>query len=114
MARQEPYPSDLTDKECKILEKLRKVFADGGYAGQLLDWVKALIPQRGPKIEIVKRIAPGFKILPKRWLVERTFAWLGRYRRLNGKPRIPRQPFTSLPAKSCLPSLAAASAICPR
>jgi putative transposase len=61
---------------------VRKVFADGGYAGQLLDWVKGLIPQRGLKIEIVKRIAPGFKILPKRWLVERTFAWLGRYRRL--------------------------------
>lgn len=61
---------------------VRKVFADGGYAGQLLDWVQGLIPQRGLKIEIVKRIAPGFNILPKRWLVERTFAWLGRYRRL--------------------------------
>jgi transposase len=43
---------------------------------------KGLILQRGLKIEIVKRIAPGFNILPKRWLVERTFAWLGRYRRL--------------------------------
>ena len=39
-------------------------------------------PRRGLKIEIVKRIAPGFNILPKRWLVERTFAWLGPYRRL--------------------------------
>jgi putative transposase len=61
---------------------VRRVFADGGYAGQLLDWVKALIPRRGLKIEILKRIDPGFKILPKRWLVERTFAWLGPYRRL--------------------------------
>jgi putative transposase len=61
---------------------VRKVFADGGYAGQLSHWVKGLLPRRGLKIEIVKRLAPGFNILPKRWLVERTFAWLGRYRRL--------------------------------
>ena len=49
---------------------VRRVFAGGGYAGRLLEWIKALIPQRGLKIEIVKRIDPGFKILPKRWLVE--------------------------------------------
>ena len=50
---------------------LRQVFADGGYAG---DW----------KIEIIKRsdTAKGFVLLPRRWVVERTFAWLGRNRRL--------------------------------
>jgi len=61
---------------------VRKVFADGGYAGELLKWTAALIPGRGLTLEIIKRNAPGFKILPKRWVVERTFAWLGRYRRL--------------------------------
>ena len=54
------------------------------------------------EIEIVKRINAGFKILPKRWVVERTFAWLARYRRLaktmNEKPSIPRPPLTLLPA----------------
>ena len=61
---------------------VRKVFADGGYAGQLLQWVSNLIPGRGLQLEIIKRTDAGFKILPKRWVVERTFAWLGRYRRL--------------------------------
>lgn len=61
---------------------VRKVFADGGYAGELLKWTAALIPGRGLTLEIIKRNSPGFKILPKRWVVERTFAWLGRYRRL--------------------------------
>lgn len=61
---------------------VRKVFADGGYAGELLKWTASLIPGRGLTLEIIKRNAPGFKILPKRWVVERTFAWLGRYRRL--------------------------------
>jgi putative transposase len=61
---------------------IRRVFADGGYSGQLLQWTKALIARRGLTLEIVKRTQPGFKLLPKRWVVERTFAWLGRYRRL--------------------------------
>jgi transposase len=61
---------------------LRHIFADGAYAGSKLndalseigDWV----------IEIIKRsdTAKGFEILPRRWVVERTFAWLNRCRRL--------------------------------
>ena len=61
---------------------LRHVFADGGYGGQKLrdmlkgcgDWT----------IEIIRRsdTAEGFEVLPRRWVVERTFAWLGRSRRL--------------------------------
>lgn len=61
---------------------VRKVFADGGYSGQLLGWVKALIAGRGLTLEIVKRTEAGFKVLPKRWVVERTVAWLGRFPRL--------------------------------
>lgn len=61
---------------------LRHIFADGGYAGQKL---RDAIARHGDwTIEIIKRsdIAKGFKVLPRRWVVERTFAWLGRCRRL--------------------------------
>jgi hypothetical protein len=55
---------------------------DGGYAGQLIDWVKE---KCGWVLEIVKRTdeVKGFQVLPHRWVVERTFGWLGRYRRLS-------------------------------
>jgi putative transposase len=62
--------------------RLWVIWADGGYAGQLLVW--ALVTG-GWLIEVVKRPrhAVGFVVLPKRWIVERTFAWLGRSRRLG-------------------------------
>ncbi len=61
---------------------LRHVFADGGYAGPKL--AKALEKIGQWTLEIVKRSddVTGFKVLPRRWVVERTFAWLGRNRRL--------------------------------
>lgn len=61
---------------------LRHVFADGGYAGDKLK--DALAPIGKWTLEIIKRsdAAKGFKLLPRRWVVERTFAWLGRCRRL--------------------------------
>ena len=61
---------------------LRHVFADGGYAGEKLRM--ALAGNGGWTIEIIKPsdAAKGFKVLPRRWVVERTFAWLGRCRRL--------------------------------
>lgn len=61
---------------------LRHVFADGGYAGGKL---RAALKAHGKwTIEIIKRsdTANGFEVLPRRWVVERTFAWLGRCRRL--------------------------------
>ncbi|NDW07906.1 IS5 family transposase [Jiella pacifica] len=61
---------------------LRHVFADGGYAGEKLR--RALSGNGDWTIEIIKRsdTAKGFEVLPRRWVVERTFAWLGRCRRL--------------------------------
>ena len=62
--------------------RLQHVFADGGYAGPKL---KGRLEKIGKwTIQIVKRsdTAEGFELLPRRWVVERTFAWLGRCRRL--------------------------------
>jgi putative transposase len=65
--------------------RLRVIWADQAYAGDLIAWVWALRPWRKVRLEIVKRPEgiKGFLLLPKRWIVERTFAWLGRYRRLS-------------------------------
>jgi len=62
--------------------RLRLIWADGGYAGLLIEWVKNTC---GWLLEIVKRNpeAKGFQLLPRRWVVERTFGWFGRYRRLS-------------------------------
>ena len=62
--------------------RLQLIWADAGYAGQLVDWVKVTC---GWVLEIVRRSddVKGFKVLPHRWVVERTFGWLGRYRRFS-------------------------------
>jgi hypothetical protein len=59
-----------------------RVWADGGYAGKLIEWVFAFCQWA---LEIVKRNddVKGFKLLPERWVVERTFSWLSNYRRLS-------------------------------
>jgi len=86
------HPADIQDRDGGILllstlfglfPFLKKLFADGGYQGpQFEQAVTKILPE--PHVEIVKRSdqAKGFKILPKRWVVERTFAWLSRCRRL--------------------------------
>jgi len=85
------HAADIQDRDGapavlkSILERwpwLRHVFADGGYAGPKL---RGALQKIGKfTMEIVKRSdsAKGFEVLPRRWVVERTFAWLGRCRRL--------------------------------
>jgi putative transposase len=70
----------LKGKGKRLFPRLKLIWADGGYAGKLIDWT-----QRFGRwtLEIVKRSDAGFVVLPKRWIVERTFAWLGKYRRLS-------------------------------
>lgn len=86
------HPADVQDRDGGVqlfstlfglYPFLRKVFADGGYQGPIFEQgVSRLLTQM--QIEIVKRsdAAKGFVVLPRRWVVERTLAWLGRCRRL--------------------------------
>ena len=65
---------------------LRCLLADSGYSGELVRWVNQLLPRRGWRLEIVKRSDTDqhrCKLLPKRWIVERTFGWLSKFRRLS-------------------------------
>ena len=67
----------------KGFARLRLIWADGGYKGaEFKEWVRTLT---GWLLEVVKRPegAKGFLVLPRRWVVERTFGWLGRSRRLS-------------------------------
>jgi transposase len=86
------HPADVQDRDGGVLVMsslfglfpfLTKLFADGGYQGPVF---QAALAQVTPhiQIEIVKRsdTVKGFEVLPRRWVVERTFAWLNRCRRL--------------------------------
>lgn len=65
--------------------RLRLIWLDGGYMRGLFEWVKNIKRWRRVTIEQVKRSAgqKGFVLLPKRWVVERTFGWLNKQRRLS-------------------------------
>jgi putative transposase len=70
---------------CHRLTWLRCIWADGAYTGWLETWVTWLRRSRRVRLAIMKRSdhAKGFVLLPKRWVVERTFGWFGKYRRLS-------------------------------
>ena len=97
------HAADITDRDGALLllkkldgafPRLQHVWADMGYSGHAVEWIKE---QMGWTIEIVKRPSkwgrypidvepepmPAWTTLPRRWVVERTFAWVGRHRRMS-------------------------------
>ena len=74
---------DVIRSTCQSWPTVSHLFADGGYAGNKLSCA-LLNMEPGPTLEIVRRPshANGFIVIARRWVVERTFAWLGRCRRL--------------------------------
>jgi transposase len=64
-----------------LLTPVRFIFADGGFAGRLLDWTQQVL---ATTLHIVRKPADqrGFAVIPRRWAVERTFAWITAHRRL--------------------------------
>lgn len=73
----------LLQRVLKGFASLRLMWVDGGYSGAAFaQWVKGV--RRKLKVEVVKRSddTQGFAVLPRRWIVERTFGWLMRHRRL--------------------------------
>jgi transposase len=75
------------DGACRLLAALRArfstitlIWADGGYAGRLVTWAQAVLAFT---VTIVKRTddLAGFRVIPRRWVVERTLAWISKYRR---------------------------------
>jgi putative transposase len=100
------HPADVHDREGGKLvlntldgrfPRLRHVWADQGYAGAFRQWAKTTtgiavavvypwwrqLKRYDPELLEAMGYQPGFNVLPRRWVVERTFAWLGRYRRLS-------------------------------
>jgi putative transposase len=97
-------PADIADRDgaVQVLEgitarypTLRHLWVDAGYAGRAVRWIEQTL---GLTVTVVRRrrrwvwwpadqepppMPSGFQLLPRRWVIERTFAWLGRYRRLS-------------------------------
>ena len=86
------HPANVQDRDGARLvlqrllgrhERLRLIWADGAYGGKLVEWARTV--KGGWSLELVRRPAQQrtFRVLPRRWVVERTFGWLNLQRRLS-------------------------------
>ena len=91
MPRPAALPADARDRDgAKALlappvgrmPRLERIWADAGHAGRPVDWAREEAG-REPEVVAKARGATAFAVLPKRWIVERTFAWPGTCRRLS-------------------------------
>ena len=73
---------EVIDKAKDHFASIEKIWADGGYRYGLVDWLRETLDAT-LEVVIREKGQKGFQVQPKRWVVERTFAWLGNYRRLS-------------------------------
>jgi putative transposase len=66
-----------------LFKRLKRLWADGGYRGKFVEWVSQKFKKLIVDITLRSDDQNGFAVVPWRWVVERTFAWLGAYRRLS-------------------------------
>jgi putative transposase len=72
---------ELLDEKPDVLEKVQLMWVDSGYSGPRLALRIWLMIQA--RVEVIQRHTQEFTVLPKRWIVERTFGWFNWYRRLS-------------------------------
>lgn len=72
---------ELLEERPELLEKVEVIWVDSGYDGDKFALSVWLMIQA--HVEVIRRTNQEFQVLPKRWVVERTFGWLNQYRRLS-------------------------------
>ena len=73
----------VLDQAKEKLSKLEVVWVDQGYSGENFATAVQQVCGETVRVEVIKRTSKTFESLPKRWIVERTFGWLNRFRRLS-------------------------------
>lgn len=72
---------ELLDEHPEVLEKVAVIWVDSGYKGD--NFALAIWLMIQAHVEVIQRTGKEFEVLPKRWVVERTFAWFNQYHRLS-------------------------------
>jgi putative transposase len=72
---------ELCEENPEVVEKIKLLWVDAGYSGDKFALVVWLMIQA--QVEVIKKEGKEFQILPKRWIVERTFGWFNHYHRLD-------------------------------
>ena len=65
------------------LRNLKRLWVDAGYSGENFRRSVQAVCGKEVEVEVIRRQSVGFEVLPKRWIVERTFGWFNRFRRLS-------------------------------
>jgi putative transposase len=73
----------VLDEAKEKLSKLKVIWVDGGYSGKRFANAVQQVCGQQVRVEVIERTSKTFERLPKRWIVERTFGWLNRFRRLS-------------------------------
>jgi putative transposase len=73
----------VLDEAVEQLSKLEVVWVDSGYSGKNFAQAVKQVCGEQVRVEVIERISKTFERLSKRWIVERTFGWLNRFRRLS-------------------------------